>query len=150
MFAGCKQELSSTDRLARSSEPRAGIIGVGGHKSFKRFPVAIRNACMEYQTPCEKFATAPAWPPTFQSTAGPTSDAASATDEMKMDQSDRKPVTMSIKGEVLRVEGSNYVVKEETGKEVSLHTDSTTEKTGDITEGYRIEALVARSSNTPP
>ena len=68
------------------------------------------------------------------------SDAASVTDERQMDQSDRS--TKSIKGEVLRVEGYNYVVKEEDGKEVSLLTDSTTRKTGDISQGYSIEAQV--------
>ena len=77
-----------------------------------------------------------------QSNSGNARDAASATDEMKMDQSDRRPVTESIKGEVLRVEGQNYVVKREDGKEVSLHTDSTTQTTGDISEGYKIEAEV--------
>jgi hypothetical protein len=50
--------------------------------------------------------------------------------------------TESIKGEVLRVEGQNYVVKREDGKEVSLHTDLTTRKMGDISEGYKIEAEV--------
>jgi len=73
---------------------------------------------------------------------GPARDAASATDEIKMDQSDRRSDTKAIKGEVLRVEGHNYVVKGEDGKEVSLHTDSTTQKTGDISQGYNIEAQV--------
>jgi len=77
-----------------------------------------------------------------QFNAGPAHDTASTTDEMKMDQSDRRPVTESIKGEVLRVEGQNYVVKREDGKEVSLHADSTTQTTGDINQGYSIEAQV--------
>jgi uncharacterized surface anchored protein len=77
-----------------------------------------------------------------QSNPGPARDAASATDEIKMDQLDRRSGTKAIKGEVLRVEGHNYVVKEEDGKEVSLHTDSTTQKTGDISQGYNIEAQV--------
>jgi hypothetical protein len=81
-----------------------------------------------------------------QSVTGPPHDSASATDEMKPDQS-IKPNTKSVKGEVLRVEGQNYVVKGEDGKEVSLHTDSTTEKTGDIAEGYRIEAEVNDQSH---
>jgi len=74
------------------------------------------------------------------SNAGPASDAASVTDERQMDQSDRS--TKSIKGEVLRVEGHYYVVRGEDGKEVSLHTDSTTQKTGDVSQGYSIEAQV--------
>ena len=46
----------------------------------------------------------------------------------------------AIKGEVLRIEGDQYFVKGETGKEVRLHTDDTTQKTGDIHHGDRIEA----------
>jgi hypothetical protein len=42
----------------------------------------------------------------------------------------------------LRVEGRNYLVRGEDGKEVSLHTDSTTRMTGDINQGYSIEAQV--------
>ena len=48
----------------------------------------------------------------------------------------------AIKGEVLRIEGDNYFVKGEDGKEVSLHTDSTTQKTGDVKQGDRIEAQI--------
>ena len=76
-----------------------------------------------------------------QSNAGPARDAASATDEMKMEDG-QSARTKSIKGEVLRVEGQNYVVKGEDGKEVSLHADSSTRKTGDISQGYSIEAQV--------
>lgn len=46
----------------------------------------------------------------------------------------------AIKGEVLRVEGDTYFVIGEEGKEVRLHTDQTTQKTGDINQGDRIEA----------
>jgi hyperosmotically inducible periplasmic protein len=46
----------------------------------------------------------------------------------------------AIQGEVLRVEGDNYFVKGQDGKEVRLHTDDTTQKTGDINQGDRIEA----------
>ena len=46
----------------------------------------------------------------------------------------------AIKGEVLRIEGDTYFVKAEDGKEVRLHTDDTTHKTGDINQGDRIEA----------
>jgi hypothetical protein len=92
----------------------------------------------------------------------------SAVDEMKADQSDRrqggqeageKQITdkmrvgqsqagKTIKGEVLRVEGDNWFVKGEDGKEVRLHIDQTTQrspKTGDIEEikqGSHIEATV--------
>ena len=81
-----------------------------------------------------------------QSNSGYSRDAASATDEIKTDQSDRKtnesPRTTSIQGEVLRIEGHNYVVRENNGKEVRLHADSTTQMTGDIIPGYSIEAQV--------
>lgn len=89
-------------------------------------------------------------------------DAASAQDEMKADQSDRRQggqetgeKQMSdglkggqsqdgkiIKGEVLRVEGDNYFVKGQDGKEVRMQIDKTTLKTGNLKEGDRIEAKV--------
>lgn len=46
----------------------------------------------------------------------------------------------AIKGEVLRIEGDKYYVVGEDGKEVGLRIDGTTEKTGDIQAGDRIEA----------
>ena len=61
------------------------------------------------------------------------------SDEMKSDQT--KDGKM-IKGEVLRVEGDNYFVKGQDGKEVRLHTDQTTEKIGSFKRGDRIEAKV--------
>ena len=54
----------------------------------------------------------------------------------------------AIKGEVLRVDGENYFVKAEDGKEVRLHTDDTTQKTGDINQGDRIEAQVDDQDHT--
>ena len=86
-----------------------------------------------------------------QSDSGSSRDAVSAADEIKMDQSDRttpeSPRTTSIQGEVLRVEGYNYVVREMDGKEVRVHVDSTTQMTGDISEGYSIEAQVDDNSH---
>ena len=87
-------------------------------------------------------------------------DAASA--EMKGDRSDRRQGGQdagerqkndrtggsdsqggkTIKGEVLRVEGDTYFVKGQDGKEVRMQTDKTTQKTGSITQGDRIEATV--------
>jgi hypothetical protein len=89
-------------------------------------------------------------------------NAAPTTDEMKADQSDRRQggqeageKQMSnemkgdqstdgkmIKGEVLRVEGDNYFVKGQDGKEVRLHTDNTTQKIGSFKQGDPIEAKV--------
>ena len=49
----------------------------------------------------------------------------------------------TIKGEVVNVEGPNYFVKGKDGKEVHLHTDSTTQMmTGIIGKGDRVEAQV--------
>ena len=48
----------------------------------------------------------------------------------------------TIKGELFRVEGGNYFVKVKDGKEVRLHTDKTTQMTGEIKKGDRIEAKV--------
>ena len=82
--------------------------------------------------------------------------------EMKADQSDRRQGGQAagekqmsdemkgapskggktIKGDVLRIEGDHYFVKGQDGKEVRLHTDQTTQKTGTIQQGDRIEANV--------
>lgn len=48
----------------------------------------------------------------------------------------------TIEGEVLRVEGDSYFVKKQDGKEVRLHTDKNTKKTGSINPGHRIGAKV--------
>jgi len=92
--------------------------------------------------------------------AAQAGNAAPTTDEMKADQSDRRQGgqeagekqvsdelkgdqskdSKMIKGEVLRVEGDNYFVKGQDGKEVRLHTDQTTEKIGSFKRGDRIEA----------
>jgi hypothetical protein len=82
------------------------------------------------------------------SNAAQAGNAASAADEMKAGQSDRKGGQAGLKsghtieGEVLRVEGDNYFVKGQDGKEVRLHTDQTTQQTGNISQGDRIEAMV--------
>ena len=47
-----------------------------------------------------------------------------------------------IQGEVLRVEGENYFVKGQDGREVRFHADTTTMKTEQIQSGDRIEAKV--------
>ena len=85
--------------------------------------------------------------------AAQAENAASAADDMKAGQSERKggqadqtDMTLEMQGvhimqgDVLRVEGPNYVVKGLDGKEVSLHADNTTVKTGNIKAGDRIEA----------
>jgi exosome complex RNA-binding protein Csl4 len=66
------------------------------------------------------------------------SNVASSADQLNTGQSDKKVFTVSdkdnfqagtvVKGEVLRVDGENYVVREDSGKEVRMHVDATTEK----------------------
>jgi len=83
------------------------------------------------------------------------SNASLATDDMKAGQPERQGGQAGLKGEqdklkggymitgeVLSVEGENYFVKGQDRKEVRLHTDATTQKTGDIRQGDRIEADV--------
>ena len=53
----------------------------------------------------------------------------------------------TIKGEVLRVDGENYVVERFNGKEVSLHVDKTTKVSGPIGRGDRIEAKVSETND---
>jgi len=60
---------------------------------------------------------------------------------VKMEDSSAKG-SKTIKGELFRIEGGNYFVKVKDGKEVRLHTDKTTEMTGEIKKGDRIEAKV--------
>jgi uncharacterized membrane protein YcgQ (UPF0703/DUF1980 family) len=48
----------------------------------------------------------------------------------------------TIKGELSRVEDGNYFVKVKDGKEVRVHTDKTTQMTGEIKKGDHIEAKV--------
>lgn len=48
----------------------------------------------------------------------------------------------AITGEILTVEGDLYTVKDSTGKEVQLHVDESTQKSGKLKEGDHIEAEV--------
>jgi hypothetical protein len=92
-------------------------------------------------------------------------NAASASDEtIKAAQSDRSqggekqlhdPMKdrmskggRTIRGEVLRVEGGNYFIKDGDGKEVRLHTDKTTEILRTIQKGDQIEAKVTDQNHT--
>ena len=97
------------------------------------------------------------------SNAAQADNAASSADKLKADQSDRRQGGQeagekqmndmeggqskggkTIKGEVLRVEGDNYFVKGQDGKEVRLHIDETTQKARNINiePGDQIEAKV--------
>jgi hypothetical protein len=46
----------------------------------------------------------------------------------------------TVKGEVQKIDGENYTVKDDTGKEVKLHVSPETKKEGDIKVGAKIEA----------
>ncbi len=82
------------------------------------------------------------------STAAQAEDMKAGQSERKGEQADQKEMTVQkqgvhvIQGDVLRVEDPNYVVKGLDGKEVSLHADNTTVKTGNVKAGDRIEAKV--------
>jgi hypothetical protein len=48
----------------------------------------------------------------------------------------------AITGEVLKIEGENYTVKDPTGAEVRLHVNNETNKEGDIKVGDKIQAKI--------
>ena len=83
---------------------------------------------------------------------GGASDQMNQSDQMKGGQADRLKGDQTrgtnsergntIKGEVLRVEGDTYFVKGQDGKEVRLRTDGSTQRSGVISQGDRIEAKV--------
>jgi uncharacterized protein YdeI (BOF family) len=97
------------------------------------------------------------------SSAAQADDTASPADKLKAAQSDRRQGGQeageqqmndvqggqskggkTITGEVVRIEGDNYFVKDQDGKEVRLHTDETTHKAKNINiePGNWIEAKV--------
>ncbi|HYM89737.1 MAG TPA: hypothetical protein VES92_11555 [Nitrospiraceae bacterium] len=102
------------------------------------------------------------------SAAAQAENAASAQDEMKAAQPDHRlggqeagekhlkdPMKgaqskgdKTIRGEMLRIEGDNYFVKGQDGKEVRLHTDKTTQILRPIQEGDQIEARVNNQNHT--
>ena len=46
----------------------------------------------------------------------------------------------TVKGEILKVEGENYTIKDASGKEVRLHVDKTTKTHGSLKVGDKVEA----------
>lgn len=50
------------------------------------------------------------------------------------------PGLQTVKGDLLKIEGDAYVVKDMTGKEIRLHVDKTTELEGSFKAGDKIEA----------
>ena len=57
------------------------------------------------------------------------------------------PAPQTVTGDVLKIEGEFYVVKDMTGKEVRLHVDKTTRLEGDLKAGDRIEAQVTEKGH---
>ena len=56
---------------------------------------------------------------------------------------EKTPITpglQTVQGDVLKIEGDSYVVKDMTGKEIRLHVDKTTELEGSFKAGDQIEA----------
>ena len=91
--------------------------------------------------------------------SGKPTDAASA-DDMKAGQPERntghtpqKDMTTQtqgayiIQGNVVRVEGDNYFVQGQDGREISLHADNTTMKTHTIKPGDRVEVKVDQNNH---
>ena len=56
--------------------------------------------------------------------------------------SDQPQIGRAVEGEVLRIDGNDLLVSDQSGNEVRLRVDNSTVKIGDIKEGVRIEARV--------
>jgi hypothetical protein len=50
------------------------------------------------------------------------------------------PSTQTVNGDLLKIDGEFYVVKEMSGKEIRLHVDKTTTLDGSINVGEKVEA----------
>ena len=57
------------------------------------------------------------------------------------------PSTQTVKGDLLKVEGEFYVVKDMAGKEVRLHVDKTTMVDGAIKVGDKVEARATEKNH---
>ena len=51
-----------------------------------------------------------------------------------------EPNAQTVKGDLLKIDGEYYVVKDATGKEVRLHVDKTSQLDGTFKAGDKIEA----------
>ena len=56
------------------------------------------------------------------------------------------PGPQTVKGDVLKMDGEFYVVKDMAGKEIRLHVDKTTELEGSFKAGDQIEARAGKGS----
>jgi exosome complex RNA-binding protein Csl4 len=57
------------------------------------------------------------------------------------------PGVQTVQGDVLKIEGDSYVVKDMGGKEIRLHVDKTTELEGSFKAGDKIEAQVTEKGH---
>ena len=55
--------------------------------------------------------------------------------------------SQTLKGDVLKIEGEYYVLKDPTGMEVRLHVDETSQLEGEVKAGDKIEAQVTRNGH---
>jgi hypothetical protein len=63
----------------------------------------------------------------------------SASPSDKMGKSSSS-AAQAVKGEIAKVDGENYTIKDASGKEVRLHVDKTTKTQGALKVGDKIEA----------
>jgi len=58
-----------------------------------------------------------------------------------------EPSTQTIKGDLLKIDGEFYVVKDTAGKEVRLHVDKTSQLDGTFKAGDKIEAQATEKNH---
>jgi hypothetical protein len=76
-----------------------------------------------------------------------TASGAFAAEEGKQQQGSAgmsTPAGQIVKGEILKIEGQNYTVKDKSGKEVKFVVDKETQLQGQLKEGDSIEAKIAQ------
>ena len=57
------------------------------------------------------------------------------------------PSSQTVKGDLLKIDGEFYVVKEMPGKEIRLHVDKTTALDGSINVGEKVEAQATEKNH---
>ena len=57
------------------------------------------------------------------------------------------PGTQTVKGDLLKIDGEYYVVKDTAGKEVRLHVDKTSQLDGTFKAGAKIEAQATEKNH---
>ncbi|HZH48397.1 MAG TPA: hypothetical protein VFD86_01385 [Nitrospira sp.] len=58
-----------------------------------------------------------------------------------------EPSTQTLKGDLLKIDGEFYVVKDMSGKETRLHVDKTTNLEGTIKTGDKVEAQATEKNH---